>query len=397
MTVINLSVFNHNDEVTAVLREMLAEIERRERITVNLEVLEWRGGWNHMVLTALHRAGHDVSEIGTTWTQDFVKMNALYALTPLELREIGSPDDFVPEAWASVVMPTSAHDARGQIWAIPWSGDTRGVFYRRDMLAEAGIDAQTAFATIDDLLATLARLQAAGAAYPLSLMTMQSRVSVHILASFIWAAGGQFTGGANTISFDSPEARRGMAQYFSLGRFLPPDVQQLTEDGANALFASGKAATALSGFWAISPTVSNPQILPKISMTRMPGVPFVGGMNLAIWQHASSKRDALKLIRFLTDPATAGKLYPDIGIAVHKGRLAQEPYLSDPNHQALRQSMLEGQSFSSEQLWGVVEKRLTDVIPIIWQEVFAAPDQVDAIIEKHILPLAKRLNLALKS
>ncbi|MGH8213485.1 MAG: sugar ABC transporter substrate-binding protein [Rhodanobacteraceae bacterium] len=76
----------------------------------------------------------DLVQIGNTWIPEFA---ALHALEPLDARVSRSRDvrvdDYFPTVWAT-------NRISGVLYGIPWYVDTRLLFYRVDLLREAGFD-----------------------------------------------------------------------------------------------------------------------------------------------------------------------------------------------------------------------------------------------------------------
>jgi hypothetical protein len=88
MDEITFSIFNHSPAASAQMTTLLKQFEREEKIRVRLEVISWNMGWQKLVEMGLYRIGADISEIGSTWIMDFVRMDALRAYSPAETDEI---------------------------------------------------------------------------------------------------------------------------------------------------------------------------------------------------------------------------------------------------------------------------------------------------------------------
>ena len=77
----------------------------------------------------------DMAQLGNTWLPELV---LLHALAPLQQHVAGSaavvPADYFASIWATNVSD-------GQLYGIPWYVDTRLLFYRSDLLKQAGFDA----------------------------------------------------------------------------------------------------------------------------------------------------------------------------------------------------------------------------------------------------------------
>jgi hypothetical protein len=64
----------------------------------------------------------------------------------------------------------------------------------------------------------------------------------------------------------------------------------------------------------------------------------------------------------------------------------------------MRQSLLMGRAFPTEQLWGLIESRLTDLLPVVWDKIFSEPEtSIDAILQQFIPALANRLAMTLSA
>ncbi|MBU0702914.1 MAG: extracellular solute-binding protein [Chloroflexi bacterium] len=339
---------------------------------------------------SLYRDGPDVSEIGSTWLRDFEGMNSVRPFTPLELRALADPADLIPAAWESVSLAKPA-----QLWAMPWLADTRILYYRRDLLEQAGIDEQNAFHTPEALEQTLARLQAAKVAVPWVVPTRRTWTALHHVASWVWDCGGHFLSpDGKQCLLDQPEARAGLKAYFALGQYLADAGRNLDSVQSEALFGTGQAAVVLSGPWLMQ---MEPALVAKTGLVLPPGVPFVGGSHLVIWKHSRRAREAVKLVRFLTglefqrDYAQRAGLLP-----VRLKALADSVFPSNAFAGHLTRGLTEGRSFRPVPLWGLVEEKLVTVMVAIWEEVLKSdkPD-LDAILDQHLTPLIQRLNWTL--
>jgi multiple sugar transport system substrate-binding protein len=395
-TQLDFSVFDQGINFREQIREMLARFEKQERIKVNLVVLPWQEGWERMVNVALYGEGFDVSEIGSTWVGDFIKMDALAPFTSADLQLVGHEEDFFPASWSSGV--TKNPDGSSNVWSIPWAADSRMIYYRRDLLEKAGVAETTAFDTLAHFEHTLTALKESGVEIPLTLPMGQSRRQIHILASFVWQAGGGFmAGNGKEVIFHHPEARTGMKTYFGLGKHLVSQVQHINENTADQYFTEGKAAVTISGTWILSHTI--PETLrPHIGTAMLPGVSWVGGTNFVVWKNCRFNREAVRLIRFLTISPQCDVVYPILGLPARLHNLEAPLYSTDTNRQVLRQAVLAGRAFSTAQLWGLVESRLSDLFPVIWEKIFSEPEtEIETILEQFIPALARRLSLTLSA
>jgi multiple sugar transport system substrate-binding protein len=400
MEELELSVMRLDVDPVEGLRPLLDQFEAEHKCHVRVSALSWVTGWTDLVKTALYGSGADVSEIGTTWCASFVSMNALRPFAPHEVASLGGASTFLPTSWQTGMLPGGK-----EVWAVPWSADMRLIYYRRDLLEQAGVDEHTAFASHQQLLLTLERLQASGVAIPW-IMPTTSYATLHSLAAWIWAAGGDLitADGKHTL-LNQPETRAGLRAYFELGRYLSPAVRNLDLDRAQDLFWQGQAAVVLS--WPRRQLrnlqeLANPQVAANLGVALTPNVTWIGGTDLVVWQHVSRfsrAREALvlDLVRFLTSQKFQGTYGQQANyLPVRHDVLDAPPFGTDPVYRTLTQGLRTGRTFPTIAAWGLFEDRILPTLEQIWKDLLTdSPHDLDAIIAKHIDPLAQRLDMAL--
>jgi multiple sugar transport system substrate-binding protein len=392
MTELAFSVFDHGTLARERMQELLQEFERQEGIRVRLEVISWDVGWPRLVEFALYHNGPDVSEVGNTWIMDLVHMNALSSLTNEEIANISDGSRFFEPSWNSCV--TSEGGTRS-VWAIPWSGDVRVVYYRRDLLKNAGIDEAGAFASPAAFEQTLKRLQESGVPTPIAMQTLRSRISVHNMAAWVWGAGGDFiSDDSKRILFHKSDALEAIKSYFRLARYLGSEPLLADADTDRAFWAGEmNAAVLLSGYWVIQ-TAMPDHVRKNVGLTQLPGMPFVGGHNLVVWKHSRQRMAAIRLIKFLSSQAAEPGVYPHYGLPIRENGWTLPPF-NTPEFAIFRASLNSGRSFPNSPLWALVEKRLADLMPDLWAQVIESPQESDSIVEAQLNNVARRLEMAI--
>jgi len=394
MEEITLSLFDHGQAAIDKLQSLLQRFEQRDNIRVHIELMpSWALGWSRLVETALYHSGPDVSEVGNTWIGDLVRMEALRPFKQKEVEDITEEAHLFENVWVS---GTRGEGDASATYSIPWLGDSRVVFYRRDLLKKAGVSEATAFKDAAHFEKTLATLQEKGIPMPLALPTRQSQLTIHYIASWIWGAGGDFLSpDGNTVIFDQPLALEGCKAFFRLGRYLSPDVCNLNQTESDQAFLSGKAAVVLSGYWMLTDEGMTPEVRENMGAAPVPGVPFVGGQDLVVWNYSHHETAALKLIQFLHTDEAGKELYPLSGLPISDNAWAN-PLFGSGLYPVFRAAMQKGRGFRG-QLWGLVEKRLTNVYSDIWANALKQPESSpDAIVETQLKGLANRLRLTLE-
>jgi multiple sugar transport system substrate-binding protein len=371
------------------LQMALAEFEARTRIRVRLRPIVSKVALDELTKFAIYKKGPDVSQIGSTWLEGLADMDALRPFGAEEVKTLGDPADFVPASWKSVTLP-----GQPEMWAVPWLADVRVLFYRRDILKQAGIDEQVAFQTPEVMEQTLAQLRTSGVDIPWVVPTQHSWRTVHNVASWVWGAGGHLlSADGKQILFNQPKALAGFRAYFALGRYLADQARGLTDTESDMLFQAGKAAVTVSGPWLLA---MPPALVAKVGITSPPGIPFVGGSHLVVWKYSRLAREAVQLVQFLTGLHFQQCCKPGGLLPVRLTALDLFNTSSAEMGKYLQQGLAKGRSFPSVPLWQVIEARLADALAATWGEVLETPDpNWDAILDDRLNRLARQLSLTL--
>lgn len=119
-----------------VVTELLPEFERTHPgLRVQVQQLPWSAAHEKLLTAIAGESTPDLCQLGNTWIPEFVALNALQ---PLDAYVAGSPavnpGDYFAGIWDTNVVA-------GKLYGVPWYVDTRLLFYRRDLLAQAGFSA----------------------------------------------------------------------------------------------------------------------------------------------------------------------------------------------------------------------------------------------------------------
>lgn len=391
MSQLEFSLLSVSEPILAALREF----EVQSGIHVHVTTMTWDTAWAELVRMALFGGGPDLSEIGTTWIESLVAMDALRPYSAQEIATFGQADVFLSALWKGA-------GSDGRYWAIPYLSDTRVLYYRPSWLAQAGLNPATAFASAEQFEQTLHHLQASGFAIPLAIPTIRTPAILHNLGPWVWGAGGQFTSrDGKRTSFARPEALAGIEAYFRLHRYLAPEAQLLNETNANTLFRQNKAALTISGRWALSGIqqgVAAPEVTADLGLAPVPGVPFVGGSDLVIWKNSRQSREALELARFLTSFEMQSEtiLLKGPFLPARRDALANQMFNENPHYRQFSQSLQSGRGFHANYMWGLVEDKLTAALARLWADIFKQPDaNLTELVAGRLQPLAEKLDQTL--
>jgi multiple sugar transport system substrate-binding protein len=396
MVQLEIALAAHAELASSYLQRAFDSLRQERGYSVHATYLGWDVIWKELVDTAIYKRGADVSETGSTWIASLVAMNALRPFTKREIDQLGGPSTFLPLSWQGVSLVGDP-----QVWAIPYMTEARVIYYWRDMLEQASLDPQTAFQSPEQFEETCTRLQRVISTPWADVTDPNSHNILYTAASWIWAKGGDFLSpDGRRVLVDKPAARAGLRSYLSLYRFMPQTGQPVHDDRIFDLFMNRQIAALMSGPWLpinLKDRGLSADRLSQIGIALPPGPPFVGGMYLIVWQHTRHADEAIDLISRLTRPQFQTEFCPLAGLLpASREAWTTGAFAADQNYRVLSQAMQSGRSCLNIPLWGMVEDKLTLAFGQIWADLIERPDQnIDAILARHLEPLAQRLNMTL--
>jgi multiple sugar transport system substrate-binding protein len=383
-----------------LLRAKLDHFARLYKEEVVLHEIPWENYWRELVNVSVHGLGADVAEIGSTWVEPLIAMNALAPFSWEDINSIGGKQSFFPVSWRGVI-----HDDSLDAWGIPARIDMRMIYYWQDMFETAEVDPRQAFSSPAALIESCSKLQHS-VKHPWAVITEKlSHNLVYNLASWVWAEGGDFISrDGKKLLIDTEEFRRGVKNYYDLFKFMPPECRDSTNDTVLRLFAERKIAATIQGPWLITYLEHvgiTPTMLNLVKITTPPGPPFVGGTVFVRWKHSRKTDLAGKLIRTLCEKdfnlasAKATGLLPS-----HRG-VWNEEFLSENKYNPeYLKGLQNGRCLPPVRLWGMVEDRLAQAFRSMWEDLYAldeqsGPEAVEEVLAARLEPLALRLEATL--
>lgn len=296
-----------------VVGELVREFEAENPgIRVEVQNIPWTAA-HEKLLTAYAADGlPDICQLGNTWIPEFA---TLRSLTPLQPYVAGSrevvPDDYFPGIWDTNVV-------EGQLVGIPWYVDTRLLFYRKDLLLQAGYDHPPRdWAEWERMNEALKKVVGANR-YPvlMPLNEFEPQLSLALQQDDALLRDHDTRG-----NFESPGFRRALGFYanmFEQGwapKMSETQISNVWDEffrGFTVFYLSGpwnirefrqRQPASLEGEWGTAP-------LPG---PHGPGAGIAGGTSLVIFQSSQHKQAAWKLIEFLSRPAVQQRFHALIG------------------------------------------------------------------------------------
>ena len=271
-------------------------------VRVEVQRLPWTSAHEKLLTSFAGRSTPDAAQLGNTWVAEFEALGALADLTDRVRRsDAVEPDDYFAGAWDANVIG-------GRVWGVPWYVDTRLLFYRSDLFAEAGYPTMPAtWAEWETAMRRVQAVQPPGG-YPILLPVneFEPPLVLALNTSDLLRDGDRYG------NFRSPEFRRAFAFYVGLYRDgLAPATSGTEVSNLYQEFASGRFASYITGPWNIgefrrrlpddrqSDWATAPIPGPEPGT---PGVSVAGGSSLVVFERSGHPDQAWALVEFLSRP-----------------------------------------------------------------------------------------------
>ena len=294
-----------------VAKEVVDEFERlHPEIEVRVQQVPWSAAHEKLITSVVGRSTPDVSQLGNTWIAEFV---ALQALEPLGTWVSGSSavreGHYFAGIWDTNVIG-------GEPYGVPWYVDTRLLFYRTDVLADAGYDSIPA--TWEGWREALGAMKEnlGPDDFPLFLPVNEWPPPVILgLQNGSTLLRENDTRGA----FSEPAFREAFAFYVDLFRQgYAPSTANNEIGNLYQEFSRGHINGFITGPWNLGELrnrlpeeqadvwSTSPLPGPKAGE---PGVSLAGGSSLVLFRGSKHKAAAWKLVEFLSLPDTQQRFY----------------------------------------------------------------------------------------
>ena len=296
-----------------VVGELLREFEREHPgIRVELQQVPWTAA-HEKLLTAFAADGlPDVCQLGNTWIAEFATLGALEPVQGrVDASTVIDQADYFPGIWATNVVD-------GVLYGVPWYVDTRLLFYRKDLLAKAGIAAPPrTWAEWEQAMAAIVRTGPPGRhAVLLPVNEFEPPLSFALQTGEPLLRDdngrGNFSGAGfrKALSFYAGIFERGWA----------PAVSDTQISNVWDEFFRGSYAFYLSGPWNIRefrnrqpPELAGAWGTMPLPGPDGPGAGIAGGTSLVLLRSSQRKQAAWKLVEFLSRPDIQQRFHAMIG------------------------------------------------------------------------------------
>jgi len=317
------------------VQKLIPEFEHRNPgIKINAQMIPWTAAQEKLITAYASDNLPDAFQLGNTWIPQFVALNALENLDQRVQKSTEiKPDNYFSGIWETNVIEDI-------IYGIPWYIDTRVLFYRVDVLAEAGYDsAPTSWQELYDLSVKIKTRYADKEKYAIYLPTNEWVIFV----IFGLQNGATLLRDNNCYgNFSSNEFKTAFEYLIRFHKegLAPKGISQVTN--VYQAFAQGFFSLYISGPWNI--TEFKKWMTGDLTDTWMtaplpspdgsgPGISLAGGSSLVISRKSRKKDTIWKFIEYLSQPATQLEFFrllndlPAVKSAWDDPILKDDPYI----------------------------------------------------------------------
>jgi multiple sugar transport system substrate-binding protein len=296
-----------------MVQPLIKEFERRNpTIKVEVQQIPWTAAHEKLLTAYAGESTPDVCQLGNTWLPEFTVLNSL---EPLEPFVHGSSLVDLNDIFTGV-LKTNILDLT--LYGIPWYVDTRVVYYRKDILKQAGYDEFPK--TWSEVLKASETIQQQAKAkkkicYPFFLPTNEWVPAVALGMQ----SGGNFMKNKNSLgNFSGEQFTKAftLLNEFYRKEYSPSGMQLITN--LYNSFSDGLIAMYITGPWNIGeftrripPQLQNDWMTaPLPTMDSLsPGISLPLGTSLVMFKNSRHKEASWKLIEFLSSVEQSIEFY----------------------------------------------------------------------------------------
>ncbi|MFH0735599.1 MAG: sugar ABC transporter substrate-binding protein [bacterium] len=307
-TVINFWAMGAEGEY---IQKLIPEFEKRNPgIKVKVQMVPWTAAQEKLITAYASDNSPDAFQLGNTWIPQFAALNALEDLTPY----INKSQNIKKENYYKGIWDTNILEDK--IYGVPWYIDTRILFYRSDVLEEAGY--KNPPKSWDELLDCARKVKTVlndNNKYPIYIPTNEwvpfivfgKQAGSNILKNN--DSYGNFSGKEFKIGFTY------LMQFFKEG-LSPIGISQVTN--VYQAFADKYINMYISGPWNIIEfnKIFVGKLKGKYKTAPMPGykgeypgLSLAGGASIVMYKKSTHKKEVWKFIEYLSEPKIQLEFY----------------------------------------------------------------------------------------
>lgn len=278
------------------------------QIRVNVQKMPFTVAHEKLLTAYAGETLPDLCQLGNTWIPEFAALNVL---EPLDGYVSASKEVVLDDYFEGILASNRIEDT---LFGIPWYVDTRLLYYRRDLLREAGFnEPPQTWQQWSDMLGAIKNL--VGPERYSVLLPLNEFEPLLVLAlqqpSELLRDGGRWG------NFRSEDFRRALTFYESMfQRAWAPRMTNTQISNVWDEFGRGFFSFYISGPWNIAefkrrlpPSVQNEWMTATMPGPDGPGLSSAGGSSLVVFKTSQAKPEAWLLAEYLSRPPVQQRFY----------------------------------------------------------------------------------------
>lgn len=238
-------------EADEAVKKAIAKYTADTGIEVETVYVNWGNAYQMFVSSMMAGNPADIVELGGVWPLEFVDKGAFAEIDQYVSADI--LNNFFDNGFDVVT------GSDGKRYGMPWDGGTWGLYYRKDLFEEAGLDPEAPPKNWDELLEYAKKLtKEDGSQYGL-MIPCGGWEPDSFFNQFMWQAGNEVCvkqeDGTYIGNFDTPEGLTATTFYYDLvntHKVMPVEVTGMMWEAVKNAFTDGKAAMMYNGMWAVN-------------------------------------------------------------------------------------------------------------------------------------------------
>lgn len=291
------------------VQKLIPEFERRNPgIKVKVQMIPWTTAQEKLISAFASDNTPDACQLGNTWIPQFSAIGAISGLDQwLENSATIRKENYFEGIWNTNLLD-------GKVYGIPWYIDTRVMFYRTDVLRQAGFDSPPK--TWDELHLLCRRIKE---------VLKDDKYAIYIpvdeWATFIIFGlqnGALLLKDNNTYAdFSDPKFKEAFDYLiaFHKEKLTPTGIQQVTNiyqalaEKYLSIYISGPWNINEFKKWMTGDLKDKWMTAPLPGKDQYPGVSTAGGSSLVMFKDSKHKAEVWKLFEYLSEPDVQVKFY----------------------------------------------------------------------------------------
>lgn len=316
------------DQYITAFRKLIPEFEKETGIKVTMDELGYVDLYQKLTADFVGNTGnYDLMTVDIVWSGEYAANGYTLPLDDYMARDKDQLqlDDIMPVAW-------TLGEWEGKHWAYPLAGYANVLNYRKDVLAEAGIEPPK---TQQELLEAAQKLTAPDKDfYGIALLGAKGSAVAQDYMAWVQQHGGSILDKDGKVALNTPENVKILEFFGSLFKYAPPGATDYWWDQRETAFRSGNVAM-MEGWSIARAGYENPEISSVVGKVDVTAAPVAEGMEpkygfggWGIGINADSKNPdaAWEFIKWITSPEVQKEWIRNDGAPIRRSTL-EDPEL----------------------------------------------------------------------